>query len=232
MTPLHRSIGHPRDLIVKIASSGLTGPGSPIWRHHSSARLAARRDPAFGRIGRRSLPSTLETSLVPSAPLIAFSAWRARPSSGRALVPYRRAGSPAIDDACALRRLMAARAASVGGIGHADAPDGVREQNCHEKVPHVSSIVARPRGWRSACYQGIMGIRVAAGAYHIKMNTCDARSVCLPTPRDGAAHCHEGTRNEEPDDPVRSRVEVRLECSSGLLPWTIGTAIPARMGQH
>jgi hypothetical protein len=30
-----------------------------------------------------------------------------------------------------------------------------------------------------------MGIRVAAGAYHIKMNTYDARSVCWPTPRSG-----------------------------------------------
>jgi hypothetical protein len=51
---------------------------------------------------------------------------------------------------------MAARAASVGGIGHADASDGAREQNCHEKIPHFSFL----HRWAATKgrYQGKMDI--------------------------------------------------------------------------
>jgi hypothetical protein len=97
--------------------------------------------------GRR--PSFLETGAVAWAPDIALSARGTGPSSGGALVPYRRAGTPAIDDASAIRRTMATRAASVCGMGRADDGEAAGEQSCHDKVfqcfLHGWSAPDRPR---------------------------------------------------------------------------------------
>jgi hypothetical protein len=65
-------------------------------------------------------PSFLETGPVARAPDMTFSARRTGLSSGRALVPYARASTPAIDHASAARCTMATRAASVCGIGRAE----------------------------------------------------------------------------------------------------------------
>jgi len=62
-----------------------------------------------------------------------------------------------------------------------------------------------------------MGIRVAAGAYHIKMNTYDARSVCWPTPRSGAQAI--GIKEREAKNRaglVWSRVAVFTALSNAL----------------
>jgi len=63
------------------------------------------------------------------------------PSAGRALV----AGfgsAPPVDHACAAGRAMATGATCICGIGRAEDWEATGEQNCHEQVPHVSSM-----GW-------------------------------------------------------------------------------------
>ena len=65
-------------------------------------------------------PSALETGFVARSPDITRSTRGTGPGSGRAFVPYGRAGAPAVDDAGTVGRAMATRAASVCGLGRAE----------------------------------------------------------------------------------------------------------------
>jgi hypothetical protein len=61
-------------------------------------------------------------------------------SRGRALVPYGRAGTPAVDDACTLGRSMATGPASVCGVSGANAGnDG--EKSRDQKRSHTALLL-------------------------------------------------------------------------------------------
>jgi hypothetical protein len=143
--PLLATGGHTS---IKRSSLYFAAPFEPV--HAFRSRSAAGRSSSLPRVGAAMAvpctrrPSALETGSQPRAPDIALSAGRTGPSPGRAFVPHARAGSPAIDDAPAIRCTMATRAASVCGIRRSDARENTREQNCHEKSPHVASMVGHP----------------------------------------------------------------------------------------
>jgi hypothetical protein len=69
-------------------------------------------------------------------------------SPGRALVPYRRTGAPAVDDACTARRTTTTRAAAVRGAGRAKAGND-DEKSRDQKGSHLLSskplLLPRPR---------------------------------------------------------------------------------------
>ena len=83
--------------------------------------------------------SPLETGPKARAPHQSFATGRARPGAGGALVPRGRAATPAIDDARALRCLMTAGAASVGGTRRLETRNPQRKQNRQNSLHRAPS---------------------------------------------------------------------------------------------
>lgn len=91
------------------------------------------------RSGGVAASSTLEAGIHGWTPFVPGRTGRTRTRAGRALVPYRCAGAPAIDDACAAASTVAARPATIGRAYLTNA-DGHGKNNHDQYVPHgVSS---------------------------------------------------------------------------------------------
>src|ERR1700716_749687 len=100
--------------------------------------LTARQDPPSGR----------KTRSQTRAPDVPRTTGRTRTSSGRALVPYGGAGTPAIDDACTTARAMATGPASVCGVSGDNAGnDG--EKSRDQKGSHTAILLlADSNAWQ------------------------------------------------------------------------------------
>jgi hypothetical protein len=61
-------------------------------------------------------------------------------SPGRALVPHRCAGTPAVDDTCTKGRTMTTGPASICGVNGANAGDDGKKSR-DQKCPHLASPV-------------------------------------------------------------------------------------------
>jgi hypothetical protein len=133
--------------------------GRWLRRHGTSVRLADkadlgvpnhRRSGTAGLIGRRPDKATQtvanspkRASLFTRPPDVPLAAGRTRPGSGRTFIPAR-AAFPAVDDASAVPRTVAAGSAAIGSMGNPDIRQRNRRSHRNKKSGHVDlSITSR-----------------------------------------------------------------------------------------
>jgi hypothetical protein len=155
-----RSFAQPRSAVVSTASSPtyrtirLTHPALLQWRMPELTGLCGTGGgdirPDFdwdkgAQIAPR--PSSLTVwayireagSHTPAPDVPPITAWRTRMGPGRALVPYARAGTPAVNDTGTTGRTVTAGPASVCGISGADNNTGNNDEKSRDqKGSHIS----------------------------------------------------------------------------------------------